>query len=119
MNPPRLAVFALGSTRAFGEAIGAHLGVALQPHEEREFTDGTEEDEDSDDEDLDLDEMMDDDEPEDEDEEADSADDEPASPARSGRPVKAAAKKTTTRPAARPTTTTKKTAKPVRRMRAV
>ena len=40
MNPPRLAVFALGSTRAFGEAIGAHLGVALQPHEEREFTDG-------------------------------------------------------------------------------
>lgn len=86
---------------------------------EREFTDGTEEDEDSDDEDLDLDEMMDDDEPEDEDEEADSADDEPARPARSGRPVKAAAKKTTTRPAARPTTTTKKTAKPVRRMRAV
>jgi ribose-phosphate pyrophosphokinase len=33
-------VFALGSSRAFGEAVARALGVSLAPHEEREFADG-------------------------------------------------------------------------------
>jgi ribose-phosphate pyrophosphokinase len=35
-----LMLFALGGTRAFGEQIGKRLGIALAPHEEREFEDG-------------------------------------------------------------------------------
>lgn len=35
-----LIVFALDASRAFGEAIGRSLGVALGAHEEREFEDG-------------------------------------------------------------------------------
>lgn len=37
-HAPRL--FALHSTRAFGTAVAPHAGVALSPHEEREFEDG-------------------------------------------------------------------------------
>jgi ribose-phosphate pyrophosphokinase len=33
-------LFALGSSRGFGERVAAALGVALSPHEEREFDDG-------------------------------------------------------------------------------
>src|SRR5215831_9291500 len=33
-------VFALNSSREFAENICAHLGVAISPHEEREFEDG-------------------------------------------------------------------------------
>ncbi len=36
----RLAIFALGDARAFGEAVSGHLGVPLAPHEERDFEDG-------------------------------------------------------------------------------
>lgn len=35
-----LVLFALHSSREFGERMGAHLGIALSPHEEREFEDG-------------------------------------------------------------------------------
>ena len=35
-----LAVFALNSSRDFGEKICAHLGISLSAHEEREFEDG-------------------------------------------------------------------------------
>jgi ribose-phosphate pyrophosphokinase len=35
-----LAVFALNSSRDFGEKVCAHLGVSLSAHEEREFEDG-------------------------------------------------------------------------------
>ncbi|MBW8269402.1 ribose-phosphate diphosphokinase [Caldovatus aquaticus] len=35
-----MRVFALGASRAFGEAVAAALGVALAAHEEREFEDG-------------------------------------------------------------------------------
>jgi ribose-phosphate pyrophosphokinase len=35
-----LAVFALNSSRDFGEKVCAHLGVQLSAHEEREFEDG-------------------------------------------------------------------------------
>jgi ribose-phosphate pyrophosphokinase len=37
-KPPFL--FALGDSRAIGEAVSAHLGVPLAPHEERDFEDG-------------------------------------------------------------------------------
>lgn len=37
---PGLRVFALEASRAFGERIASHLGLALSPHEEREFEDG-------------------------------------------------------------------------------
>ncbi|MGV3569386.1 MAG: ribose-phosphate diphosphokinase [Ramlibacter sp.] len=40
MNEAPPCLFALGSTRAWAASIAAHLGVALQPHEEREFEDG-------------------------------------------------------------------------------
>ncbi|MCX7892687.1 MAG: ribose-phosphate diphosphokinase [Burkholderiales bacterium] len=40
MTRGALALFALGATRAFGEAVAARLGLALAPHEEREFEDG-------------------------------------------------------------------------------
>lgn len=33
-------IFALNSSRAFGEQVSQQLGVALSPHEEREFEDG-------------------------------------------------------------------------------
>jgi ribose-phosphate pyrophosphokinase len=33
-------LFALDASRAFGEQVGARLGIALSPHEEREFEDG-------------------------------------------------------------------------------
>lgn len=36
----RLALFALGSSREFGERIARQLGIALSEHEEREFDDG-------------------------------------------------------------------------------
>lgn len=35
-----LALFALDASRAFGERVSGHLGVALSAHEEREFEDG-------------------------------------------------------------------------------
>lgn len=35
-----LALFALGSSREFGERVAQTLGMALSPHEEREFEDG-------------------------------------------------------------------------------
>ena len=35
-----LAVFAIGASHAFGEAIARHLSIELAPHEEREFEDG-------------------------------------------------------------------------------
>ena len=35
-----LAVFALNSSRDFGEKVCAHLGISLSAHEEREFEDG-------------------------------------------------------------------------------
>ena len=35
-----MAVFALGDSTAFGEAVAARLGVPLAPHEERAFEDG-------------------------------------------------------------------------------
>jgi ribose-phosphate pyrophosphokinase len=35
-----LAVFALNSSRNFGEKVSAHLGISLSAHEEREFEDG-------------------------------------------------------------------------------
>lgn len=40
MNHGELAIFALNASRDFGEAVSAHLGVTLAPHEEREFEDG-------------------------------------------------------------------------------
>lgn len=35
-----LRLFALGSSRAYGERVAQHLGTALAAHEEREFVDG-------------------------------------------------------------------------------
>ncbi|MFQ5487092.1 MAG: ribose-phosphate diphosphokinase [Gammaproteobacteria bacterium] len=35
-----LRLFALGSSRAYGERVARHLGMALAAHEEREFEDG-------------------------------------------------------------------------------
>jgi ribose-phosphate pyrophosphokinase len=40
MDHPELCLFALDATRDFGEQVAQHLGVALSPHEEREFEDG-------------------------------------------------------------------------------
>jgi ribose-phosphate pyrophosphokinase len=40
MNATELRLFALDSSRAFGEAVSARLAVPLSPHEEREFEDG-------------------------------------------------------------------------------
>jgi ribose-phosphate pyrophosphokinase len=40
MNSSSLAVFALNSSRDFGEKVCAHLGIELSAHEEREFEDG-------------------------------------------------------------------------------
>jgi ribose-phosphate pyrophosphokinase len=35
-----ITIFALNSSREFGEKVCSHLGVSLSPHEEREFEDG-------------------------------------------------------------------------------
>lgn len=40
MNPKDVTLFALHASREFGERVGAHLGVPLSDHEEREFEDG-------------------------------------------------------------------------------
>jgi ribose-phosphate pyrophosphokinase len=40
MSPSSIAVFALNSSREFGENVCARLGISLSPHEEREFEDG-------------------------------------------------------------------------------
>jgi ribose-phosphate pyrophosphokinase len=40
MSSASLAVFALNSSRDFGEKVCAHLGASLSAHEEREFEDG-------------------------------------------------------------------------------
>jgi ribose-phosphate pyrophosphokinase len=40
MNEAPPCLFALASTRAWGEAIAGHLGLPLQAHEERDFEDG-------------------------------------------------------------------------------
>ena len=40
MNPTDLCLFALNASRDFGESVAHHLGLALSPHEEREFEDG-------------------------------------------------------------------------------
>ncbi len=40
MNHREIAIFAPGPSREFGEKVGAHLGVPLSAHEEREFEDG-------------------------------------------------------------------------------
>ena len=40
MTHDDLTLFALDASRAFGEAVAGRLGIALAPHEEREFEDG-------------------------------------------------------------------------------
>ena len=40
MNRGDIAIFALNSSRDFGEKISARLGIPLSAHEEREFEDG-------------------------------------------------------------------------------
>lgn len=40
MNSSDLCLFALNASHEFGEAVAHHLGVALSPHEERDFEDG-------------------------------------------------------------------------------
>jgi ribose-phosphate pyrophosphokinase len=40
MKRGEIAIFAPGPNRDFGERVGAHLGVSLSAHEEREFEDG-------------------------------------------------------------------------------
>jgi ribose-phosphate pyrophosphokinase len=40
MNAEAIAIFALNTTRDFGERVCAHLSLTLQAHEEREFEDG-------------------------------------------------------------------------------
>jgi len=40
MKYGEITIFAPGPTRDFGERVGAHLGVSLSAHEEREFEDG-------------------------------------------------------------------------------
>src|SRR5262245_1710079 len=40
MKREKIAIFAPGPSRDFGERVGAHLGVSLSAHEEREFEDG-------------------------------------------------------------------------------
>src|SRR6266508_11119 len=40
MNHREIAIFAPGPSREFGEKVGAHLGVPLSAHEERECEDG-------------------------------------------------------------------------------
>jgi len=40
MRHAALQLFALGTSRAFGASVASQLGVALAPHEEREFEDG-------------------------------------------------------------------------------
>ena len=40
MNAETLAIFALNTSRAFGERVCGHLNLSLQAHEEREFEDG-------------------------------------------------------------------------------
>jgi ribose-phosphate pyrophosphokinase len=40
MSSNSIAVFAMNSSREFGEKVCTHLGIALSPHEEREFEDG-------------------------------------------------------------------------------
>ena len=39
MNPDKIALFALNTSRHFGEQVCAHLGLTLSEHEEREFED--------------------------------------------------------------------------------
>ncbi|MBI3593375.1 MAG: ribose-phosphate pyrophosphokinase [Nitrospirae bacterium] len=40
MGIEKITLFALKSSRAFGEKVSAHLGIPLSEHEEREFEDG-------------------------------------------------------------------------------
>lgn len=40
MNEAPPCLFALASTKAWGEAVATRLGVPLQPHEERALEDG-------------------------------------------------------------------------------
>lgn len=40
MDRDQLVLFALGSSREFGEKVSGHLGVPLSEHEERDFEDG-------------------------------------------------------------------------------
>lgn len=40
MHQGDIALFALNSSRDFGERVGRHLGIALSEHEERDFEDG-------------------------------------------------------------------------------
>lgn len=40
LNDQALLLFGLGSSRQFAGLVGQHLGLALSPHEEREFEDG-------------------------------------------------------------------------------
>jgi ribose-phosphate pyrophosphokinase len=40
MIPNSIALFALNSSREFGQKVAGHLGVSLSEHEEREFEDG-------------------------------------------------------------------------------
>src|SRR2546428_2684746 len=40
MNHSELAIFALNASRPFGEAVSGHLGIQLEPHEERDYEDG-------------------------------------------------------------------------------
>ncbi len=40
MSSGEISLFALDASRDFGERVGAHLGIPLSAHEEREFEDG-------------------------------------------------------------------------------
>ncbi|HYR87759.1 MAG TPA: ribose-phosphate pyrophosphokinase [Terriglobia bacterium] len=40
MNHSELAIFALNASRSFGETVSGHLGIPLEPHEERDYEDG-------------------------------------------------------------------------------
>jgi ribose-phosphate pyrophosphokinase len=40
MNAEAPTIFALNTSRDFGERVCAHLSLSLQAHEEREFEDG-------------------------------------------------------------------------------
>ena len=40
MNDQAIKLFSLNTSRDFGERVAKHLGIALSPHEERDFEDG-------------------------------------------------------------------------------
>ena len=40
MSDSAIKLFSLNASRYFGERVAEHLGMALSPHEERDFEDG-------------------------------------------------------------------------------